>query len=488
MRVVIADDEEMARFMIRSQIAEVAADLDCRIVAEAKNGEELLDAVRVARPDLVIADIRMPSLDGLEALKVSKDEGTEAEWIMLTGFSDFQYAREALRGGACEYLLKPVPPEELRSTLERASRRLRARKIEKRRKIAEGLALRYLSGDQRGPMPADEELRLRLFLFDSIEGASAAAASDLLRAALEDRIGRPSCAPYPCGAGKLICVSAETDEPITLDAARAAASVPLGRISVTVISERIASGCDLSAALEALMESAPLRAVHGLGREYSGRELVSMDQGVVGFCRRLDSWADALRSLDFDAAFRLVDEVESADAELRLSEAASRRVASFIAARTGFPAVAASPSTPTIRMFGAPLRAATEHRRAEREGSGDLVEATVAYVEANYMRSIGLAVIADSLDVSANYLSGVFHKRMGVRFSHYLTRYRISQARRRLVLEPREPVAVLAREVGFPNARYFAKRFILHVGVTPSEYRSRALSEGGDEEPQTTAT
>jgi two-component system response regulator YesN len=206
MRLVIADDEEMARFMIRSQIGDVGAGLDCRIVAEAKTARSSWPP-SAHRPDVVIADIRMPVLGGLEALRASKGERAETDWIMLTGFSDFQYARDALRGGACEYLLKPVLSEELRATLERAAGRLRARKAAARRAVAEGLALQRLSGDRSAPFSTDEDLRLRIFLFDSVDSFAASAAADLVRSSLETAKGELST--FPCGEGTLICVSAE---------------------------------------------------------------------------------------------------------------------------------------------------------------------------------------------------------------------------------------------------------------------------------------
>jgi AraC-like DNA-binding protein len=88
------------------------------------------------------------------------------------------------------------------------------------------------------------------------------------------------------------------------------------------------------------------------------------------------------------------------------------------------------------------------------------------------MNNIGLAVIADRLGVSANYLSGVFHKRVGVRFS---TTSSGTASPRRAGACPlsEEPIADLARAVGFPNARYFAKRFGHHVGSPPPNTGAR---------------
>jgi DNA-binding NarL/FixJ family response regulator len=115
MRVVIADDEYLARASLRSMLEELTLPLD--FVGEAANGEEMIALVGQHLPDVAFVDIRMPRLNGLEAIRTARLISPQTRWLILTGFPEFDYAREAIRLDVSDYLLKPVNPEELRRVL-----------------------------------------------------------------------------------------------------------------------------------------------------------------------------------------------------------------------------------------------------------------------------------------------------------------------------------------------------------------------------------
>ncbi|MGN1170829.1 MAG: response regulator, partial [Lachnospiraceae bacterium] len=89
-KILVVDDESLVRRGIVMETDWNA--LDCMVVAEASNGEEGLEAARRYRPDLIICDIRMPKMDGIEMLTRLREEGNEAHVIFLTAYSDFSYA------------------------------------------------------------------------------------------------------------------------------------------------------------------------------------------------------------------------------------------------------------------------------------------------------------------------------------------------------------------------------------------------------------
>jgi DNA-binding LytR/AlgR family response regulator len=116
-RAVIADDERLMREQLRARLAEVWPEL--AIVAEAKNGQEAVDAVREHRPDLVFLDIRMPGKTGVEA---AREIGDACHVVFITAYSE--YAVEAFEQGAVDYVLKPAEAERLAQTVARIKRRL----------------------------------------------------------------------------------------------------------------------------------------------------------------------------------------------------------------------------------------------------------------------------------------------------------------------------------------------------------------------------
>jgi DNA-binding NarL/FixJ family response regulator len=111
-RILIADDQSLVRTGFR-MILDAEPDLD--VVGEAVDGREAVDKAKAAKPDVILMDIRMPDLDGIEATRrIVTDGGEEAPKIlMLTTFDLNEYVYEALRAGASGFLLKDVPAEQL---------------------------------------------------------------------------------------------------------------------------------------------------------------------------------------------------------------------------------------------------------------------------------------------------------------------------------------------------------------------------------------
>jgi RNA polymerase sigma factor (sigma-70 family) len=109
-RVLIADDHDLVRAGFRVMLE---AEQDIRVVAEAANGREAVEAVRRARPDVVVMDIRMPDMDGIEATRRIGAEGLDSRVLVVTTFDLDEYVFAALRAGAAGFLLKEARPDEL---------------------------------------------------------------------------------------------------------------------------------------------------------------------------------------------------------------------------------------------------------------------------------------------------------------------------------------------------------------------------------------
>ncbi|QQO10846.1 response regulator transcription factor [Breznakiella homolactica] len=115
-RVLLADDEPIIVSGVKYLIDWER--YDCQIIGSGGNGRETLDLIRTRRPDIVVCDIDMPVLSGLEVLKTASEEFPRTVFIMLTNYHDFELARESLRCRAVEYLLKnQLSPETLEKAL-----------------------------------------------------------------------------------------------------------------------------------------------------------------------------------------------------------------------------------------------------------------------------------------------------------------------------------------------------------------------------------
>lgn len=116
-RLIIVDDDIWVLKGIRKLID--WDNLGFEIVAEATNGEAALEKIIELKPDIVLTDIVMPGLTGLQLLKKSMEARLKSEFIILTGYAEFKYAKEACKLGAFDYLLKPLEKGELLDVFER---------------------------------------------------------------------------------------------------------------------------------------------------------------------------------------------------------------------------------------------------------------------------------------------------------------------------------------------------------------------------------
>lgn len=116
-KVLIVDDEKMVRDGL---VYTMPWDkLNIEIVGSVGNGKAALELIREKKPQVVLTDIMMPEMDGIELLKIVKEEMPNIKFVILSGYDDFQYAQVALKYGVIDYLVKPVDADELTQLMER---------------------------------------------------------------------------------------------------------------------------------------------------------------------------------------------------------------------------------------------------------------------------------------------------------------------------------------------------------------------------------
>lgn len=122
MRILIVEDEIRIREGIRKLLFKL--DSEYEIVGEANDGQEGLFLCRELKPDLIITDVQMPKMNGLELLEALNNEGLMTKAIVLSAYSEFEYARGAMKLGVTEYLLKPINLTEFSNALENIKRQI----------------------------------------------------------------------------------------------------------------------------------------------------------------------------------------------------------------------------------------------------------------------------------------------------------------------------------------------------------------------------
>lgn len=124
-KVFLVEDETIIRKGLKQLIEGVIGGY--QVVGEADNGKTALEALKTVRPDLLITDIRMNEMNGLEMIKRLRAHYPDLYVLILSGYADFEYAKQAIKHGISDYLLKPVDRVELMQALDSFKRRAKSR-------------------------------------------------------------------------------------------------------------------------------------------------------------------------------------------------------------------------------------------------------------------------------------------------------------------------------------------------------------------------
>ena len=132
LKIFLAEDEYVVREGIKNNIDWKAHGYD--FVGDASDGELALPMIQKLKPDIVITDIKMPFMDGLELSRLIKKEFPWMEIIILSGYAEFDYAREAIAIGVAHYLNKPISGDELIAELDKQAKKVEEKKQERQLK------------------------------------------------------------------------------------------------------------------------------------------------------------------------------------------------------------------------------------------------------------------------------------------------------------------------------------------------------------------
>lgn len=115
-RIVVVEDETLVKkgLILTTDWLK----FDCEVVGDASNGLEGIEIITKMQPDIVLTDVRMPGLDGIEMIERVKAEGMKPEFIIISGYSEFEYARKAVKLGVRDFLIKPIDDEDLEQALK----------------------------------------------------------------------------------------------------------------------------------------------------------------------------------------------------------------------------------------------------------------------------------------------------------------------------------------------------------------------------------
>ena len=491
MKCIIADDERLVRYSIQDMLEEIA---DTGVawfdeISQVVNGKELLIQVREVQPELVFVDIRMPLLSGLDAMEKGRELSPRTQWIILTGYAEFDYAKRAIALGALDYLLKPASRFDIERIVRLALSRLADRRIQEQFALEHrilGLLQDTFSEDPE--MPSGATYAGLLLTLDS--PLSLKDASVLQKQAMQNlRYWLRTSLPSSCTGGvavlddgNMICILATYGKGAELEGgvrktAGYSLAVPVQGLSpdaVCTVFHTKDAGADLTGLLKDLnlvSKDSSLRILDGLGQIIDTGLQESLADGFCQVQFVLSQVDRAIRNRELvpedmiQVLRRYRSELEPLWNSSELRRFFEIRSALNLCQLEPGPALDAC----IAWAAGGLLPGSSANETARRR---QLVQRALDLLAEQYTREIGLTQLADAMGITPNYLSSEFNRVMGESFSQYVTRLRMKKADE-LMRQGGLTVKEVAARVGYVSSRHFAALFKKHFGHVPSEHAGR---------------
>ena len=474
LRVLLVDDEP---FIIQG--LKILIDWEqegFEIAGTAANGQEAYEFLQKEKVDLIIADIKMPVMTGLELQEVIRKENlSNAYFVILSGYADFEYARRAFQNECTDYILKPVDKEILLKLLSRvhAMRDEEDRVQQNNQKMEKAYFARHLISLIKGKYDASNleyvcsHMKCREGVrYVEIQMAESGNEEDISDQEMREfqRSMYESCIAY-LKEYALNCVfDMSADEKI----------YDVGLIFFAYMAQEadLSEKEYLKELLDYLNENLTRPVIMLVGKQVSDISNIARSYGNAcilrsfqGFRAKKDIYIYEEEVLNINyRLFQLVQLASEQDDEVNQEEIL--RLISESSFETGTMRGSKSHLTRFACEYGDYL---SQLRKNVSRGVLGMVEKEV---KENYADNITLKSLSEKYYVNSAYLGQLFRKKYGVSFKDYLNNYRMDQAADLLIHSDKKIIQV-AEEVGYHDLDYFVNRFIQVKGCTPAKFRKQ---------------
>ena len=503
LKVVIVEDNPST---IRSLMQTIRwATLDCEIVGTASDGESGYKLILRESPDIVLTDIRMPRMDGLDMITQVRQQLPDCKIIIITGYDQFQYASRAIKLAVFDYILKPIDNPELERTISRAAAMMRsklevdvaldlAKTLKRRAQMLSLLTNESQRGLGVGGMLADVGITFSAYYVMVVQLMDERVYSQAMLNHIDTVMARMNISAVTLLLYDSVVIFIYTDKAENdwrSEAERVA----------TAIHTEVVNPARIGISKQGTSQHTIRQAYHH-ARQALWEIALCKHPCPYNFYQSEEERLPNERIIDM---YRKIDELlEKAD----LSEASAAEAAAVIAEQSGqqysnLRAMVTLYAMALRKKFPCPLdeklhaslyetwfvsNASDAHNcltricAALREAclahdsstQSLLTRNALQYIRLHAIEGLCLNDVAEKINVSANYLSALIRKETGITFHEHVLNAKMAVARTMLA-DPRILVDEVARAVGYSNYISFYNAFKRIEHMTPTEYRNRKV-------------
>ena len=503
MRILIVEDEVKIRVGISRLIT---SHTQHTVVGEAKNGKEGLEMISRYHPQLVISDIRMPVMDGLEMLQESVKQGNHCHFVILSGYSEFEYAQTALRYGVDDYLLKPLAPEDVTELLDKVQKKVEKEEA-KSAQTTEGLLREILTGGRKDITDICSELQENhvftenqpVFIAAGYTGKTSPKYSQALSGQWEKMKET-----YP--DMRIFYIVVENSQEMFLllqgELTEEEFEKKLNRRvyqNITEEDQPVWTFAVLNRLEEMQDIVEKLRKYYLYGIRLGYRTILT--EGKVANIseeefqypihlenRMQTALCGAKAELIRKEADFFVDYTKEMKCSPRYIRKTYKKMLAFLehVCHEVNPEAYKLLQNQDLEKAASEMVTAGELESCFRKAVDIIIESkdkkedirnyairrAINFIREHYNENISLDMLAERLELTPEYLSALFNKEVGINFSTFMKQFRISQAKR-LLKGTDDKIYAIAQQVGYNDPKYFNRVFKEEVGMSPGDYRQK---------------
>lgn len=502
-QTLIVDDENIERQGIKRLINSYALPFQ---VTLASSGKMALDFIRSNAVDLMLTDVRMPIMDGLQLAEAALNEKANLQIVLISGFSEFEYAKTAMKLGVKDYLLKPVNPVEFRNTMTRIAEQIMKQNDKKDKEqftdlqmckyvltcLLNGTPSEFQRMEQRREISiAFLKVYRRVFRLNFEDNflnniGVTNRIYQYLTKAVPGKFDFVQINDASCAFFLLFDINDDQCAQIALKLYAWSESA-LHQTANIVISERINSTEKLmqsvvqikSIAKQRFLISSPI--LFADGQTHTQTSPSDNEQQLLEQFEKLCLDYRFSKAREILYTMRREKNFSHLFVKSGISAAAAKlfRILPEISAEQTYQIIESiwrAESMQKLCDILLPILDKAEQKFAETPVKAKkLSDLSKQYIAEHYREDISLQTISESLFISPQHLSSVFKRETGQGLANYLRAYRMKCAKE-LLKGTRKKVSVICKEVGYPNETYFCKIFRDLYGMSPQQYRDEGTN------------